>query len=339
MDISITIPVYNASDHIEKCLDSIFNQKFNGSLEVVAVDDNSTDNSFSLLETYSKNESRLKVFKHQENKKQSIARATALLHSSGKYILNIDADDWLLPNMLQIIFNKIKNSDSDVLAFNHFIEKSDGKKIINKTIKKEFITYNKNIVLKDFVGNIWDKLIKRNLVEELLIHKETIQSGEDLLYSLEILLKANKFYMCKELVYVYKLNKNSITHKINNYEMIQSRIQLIQILNKIDKKYLIDPFIYNFIIHKTLKTVYIFSFFILLSRQSPDKKLTELYNILNSSNKVDHNILIKIKRTKNLFYSFLYTIKYNDIKENIYLMKQIFANFSIKLFFRWKKYA
>lgn len=128
-DISIIIPVYNVEKYLIRCLDSVFKQKFSGSIEVIAVDDASTDNSLSLLYEYQKEENRLQIVEHKVNQKLSVARLTGMKKSTGEFVMHVDSDDWLQDNSLESLYLKCREVDADVVVYNYIKEDSFGKNI------------------------------------------------------------------------------------------------------------------------------------------------------------------------------------------------------------------
>lgn len=213
MDISIIIPVYNVEKYLIRCLDSIFNQEFSGTFEVIAVDDGSTDSSLSLLKEYQKNEQRLQVIEHLVNKKLSIARNTGMSQAIGKYIMNIDSDDYLLPGSLEKLRLKSQETNADIIAFDFVRESTKGKLESGYKIDKTFITDDKLLVQKYFYGNIVSKLIKSDISKDLISGSIPVNSGEDLLYCTELLLRANKICVVADKYYVYCINDFSITNR------------------------------------------------------------------------------------------------------------------------------
>ena len=116
--ISVIIPVYNVELYLEQCLNSVLVDNNVDKIEVVCVNDGSTDNSLSLCEMFAKRYNNVKVIS-QPNAGLSAARNTGLLHASGQYVCFLDSDDYLLPNALKIIKEQIKNnSDVDVMCCN-----------------------------------------------------------------------------------------------------------------------------------------------------------------------------------------------------------------------------
>jgi glycosyltransferase involved in cell wall biosynthesis len=237
MDISIIIPVYNAEKYLVRCLESIFNQRFSGTFEVIAVDDASTDNSLQLLRTYQHNESRLQIVALDSNKKQPIARSKGMDASKGNYIMHVDADDWLLPDALEILLQKCKKTNADVIVFNIIRKDNSGNTWPFNPIKKELITKNKLEVQKHFYGAICNKIVKREIAQDLISSEKGINSTEDLLYASEILFRADTIYLVPSNFYVYFMNIDSVTHTLGYEKYLNNQSIIMEQLEKIITRY------------------------------------------------------------------------------------------------------
>lgn len=250
MDISIIIPVYNVEKYLFRCLDSIFNQCFSGTFEVIAVDDASTDNSLQLLRSYQQKEGRLRIIALAVNSKQPIARSSGMKASTGNYIMHVDADDWLLPNALEILLQKCKKTNADVVVFNGIRIDSDGKTWPLSFIKKELTTINKLKVQKFFFGAVWNKIVKREIAQNLISDEKGVNTTEDLLFSTEILLRAITINLEPTNFYVYFLNRDSVTHTLNYEQYLNNQIIILEQLSKIIAKYNPD--------HKLVKNILVY---------------------------------------------------------------------------------
>ena len=113
--VSVIVPVYNVEKYLKDCLDSVVNQTLED-IEIICVNDGSTDNSLAILEEYAEKDSRIKIIT-QENKGLGGARNTGLYHANGEYISFIDSDDWIELNTFEELYNMSKNLDLDMLMF------------------------------------------------------------------------------------------------------------------------------------------------------------------------------------------------------------------------------
>jgi glycosyltransferase involved in cell wall biosynthesis len=233
MDISIIIPVFNAEKYLLRCLDSIFNQNFSGSFEVIAIEDGSSDRSLQVLKKYQEIEVRLKIIEHVVNKKQSVARANGMKVSLGDYIMHVDADDWLLPEALENLYRKCLETDVDVVVYNYIRENNEGKITLVKKIKKQLITNDKLKILHHFFHVSCNKIVKRVLIEDMITGQVSIGNAEDLLYGIEILLRAKKICLVPEYYYAYFINTESITWKVNLETLINNQKIIYNELQKI----------------------------------------------------------------------------------------------------------
>ena len=115
--ISIIVPVYNVEPYIGKCLDSILEQTYSN-YEVLLIDDGSTDNSGVICDEYSALDGRFRVF-HQKNSGVSAARNFALIRSEGAYIMFVDSDDFIHPQMLEILYTNLNSGEYDFAMCNY----------------------------------------------------------------------------------------------------------------------------------------------------------------------------------------------------------------------------
>lgn len=113
MKISIIIPVYNVEKYLRECLDSVLNQTLTD-IEIICINDGSTDNSLQILEEYAAKDERIKII-NQENKGLACARNTGINNATGKYIFFLDSDDYLLPNVISELYDNAQNFDVDIL--------------------------------------------------------------------------------------------------------------------------------------------------------------------------------------------------------------------------------
>lgn len=118
--ISVIIPVYNVKPYVEKCLDSILAQTYSD-LEVLVIDDGSTDGCGEICDRYAKADHRIQVF-HTENRGLSAARNLGLNHAHGHYIGFVDSDDWVEPDMYEMLFNLAKLTDADIVTCRYYKE-------------------------------------------------------------------------------------------------------------------------------------------------------------------------------------------------------------------------
>lgn len=125
--ISVMVPVYNTSKYLEKCLESIVNQSLKD-IEIICVNDGSTDNSFEILKKFSNKDKRIIVI-NKKNGGLTSARNTALKIAKGEYCLNIDSDDWIEQGYFEVMYNKAKEDDLDIVISDFYKEFTAEKKL------------------------------------------------------------------------------------------------------------------------------------------------------------------------------------------------------------------
>lgn len=326
IDISVIIPVYNVEHHLERCVESVINQSFNGKLEIILVDDGSTDNSFSIMLSLVKKygEEVIKIIQHDINKKLSQARKTGFIKSRGKYIWNVDSDDWIEKGALQELYNITIKNNVDVVLFNAQYHDGYSESVMDFSNIESGI-YSKECFVKFqsyFSGAIWRKLIKRSIIDENYeLFKVSINSGEDYLYGLELLSKARKLYFTNKAYYNYFYNKDSITKTVSQLDLLCNSVLLYDVVVRIMKKYhLNDLKVFKYFSENTYCT-YIFRLLILklnskeFSRISMDvidktsSSINEMLLITSSKfyiNKGDLKIMKLLK--KNIEYYGLITV-------------------------------
>lgn len=211
--ISIIIPVYNAEKYIHRCIKSVVNQSYK-ELEIIAVNDGSTDDSLSICETLAAQDNRIKVFS-QINGGVSKARNTGLRLAKGKYVMFLDSDDYMLPDMCKTMLDVLHNKQADCVICG--IKEPEGglwcpqKNIYYSTLedfKKDFV-YQLNTEL---LSPCWNKIFKRQLITCLF--NEEISFGEDLIFDLEYLNNCHKLsFITTPLVFHEKQVVGSLVTK------------------------------------------------------------------------------------------------------------------------------
>ena len=201
--ISIIVPVYNTEKYLNKCLDSLVNQTYKN-IEIICVNDESPDNSLSILEEYAKKDSRVRVI-NKKNAGASEARNTGLSEASGEYIMFLDSDDWIETDTCMIALDNMKKHNVDVVMWPYLREYADKsiKKVIytedvlfetEEDIKKLHISFAgpveaflKNPENADALSTVWGKLYKKSVIADTkFIDIREIGSHEDGLFNLYV---------------------------------------------------------------------------------------------------------------------------------------------------------
>ncbi len=250
--ISIIIPVYNAESYLNQCLDTVINQSLDD-IEIILINDGSTDNSLDICYKYSKKDSRVKVI-DKKNEGPSVARNLGITSASGKYICFIDADDWIELDMCKKLYNDIEFNNADFIMCN-FIKQTEGQEelidsgINSKILCGKDITYSLIIPLIEKKGigihklatfrGPWGKLYKREtILQNKISFKKDLIIGEDFMFNCEYLIEAKKVVINKEYFYNYRINNSSITIKykencLNKYKLLVNYLEKFLEKNKI----------------------------------------------------------------------------------------------------------
>lgn len=167
--ISIIIPVYNVEKYLNNCIDSVIKQSHKN-LEIILIDDGSTDTSPSICDSYKKKDQRIKVI-HKTNRGLSDARNAGILKATGKYIGFVDSDDEINKEMFAILHNNINKYNADISVCNYYFIRQDKK--INKPYTNEVLVTNTEEALdllysnKKFGNFAWNKLYKKGLFDNI----------------------------------------------------------------------------------------------------------------------------------------------------------------------------
>lgn len=215
--ISIIVPIYNASEYLDQCIKSILNQTYT-ELEVVLIDDGSTDSSAGICAKYQKTDKRIQLIS-QENRGSVAARRTGIDAAKGEYIGFVDADDYIEPDMFEKLYCKIKEHDAD---FIHSGMISEGKKIYGYSESfVDFSVLDRASYIRDNIFEkptmffaLWSKLFRADLIKDAFADLPDAQNfGEDLLCLCNYLAKCKTFYMYKEAFYHYRMCESSLSHQ------------------------------------------------------------------------------------------------------------------------------
>ena len=318
--ISVVIPMYNSEKSIDRCIKSIINQSYKN-IEIIVIDDGSTDNSKKICEKLAMKDSRIKVLT-QTNSGVATARNNGMKEAKGKYLCFIDSDDWIESKMIEICYNKLIKEKVDVIRCNMFTE--NGKDLQDVDITSISKKYNENEIKSNLIDKIlngklsayvWLLLIKKNNEIKNLRFSKDIIILEDTLFYIEMLLKVKSIYVLNKRLYHYCMNEEGLTLSYTNAE---NKIKGIIKYKKRVKKILIEEEIYNDEREKEINTVltnfimhYIYGLYLQKKYLKKIIKDMDIKDILKNINLDNISLYNKIQ------------IK-NIISENVYYMKLLF---------------
>ena len=229
--VSVIIPVYNVEQYLSKCLDSITTQVYKN-LEIIVVDDGSTDNSSGVIKKFQKKDQRIKTI-IQENKGLSAARNIGIEIASGDFIMFVDSDDWISTDTIKEAVDLIENQKADLVFWSYikeYLDKSIPKMLFNE--QKVFDKYQSRSLCRRIAGlyqhelrfpedadslvTVWGKLYKKELLDNVKFTDTKFVGNEDALFNLEVFQNIKKaVYLNKPFYHYRKNNSNSYT---SNYK-------------------------------------------------------------------------------------------------------------------------
>lgn len=201
--ISIIIPVYNAQNSISRCLNSILNNSFND-VEIIAINDGSSDDSWKILQEYEKNNSgKIRIF-NQENQGVAITRNRGIGYAEGEFIMFIDNDDYVDKDYIASFVSKIEDFGSDIVIGGY--RRTDGKKTLFE-IKLQNVSWSKYMIMAP-----WAKIYRRKFLLEKKLEFLNNNIGEDVYFNLQVINLTNKIKIINYCGYNWFFNKKSVSN-------------------------------------------------------------------------------------------------------------------------------
>lgn len=267
--VSVIIPVYNAQTYLERCLDSVVNQTLKD-IEIICVDDCSTDDSVKILEKYALKDYRIKVIKRTENGGESRARNTGLENVTGEYIAFVDNDDTIDLDFFEKLYQKAKEENADMARGEAEYISYKGKSFKNKCY---IINTAKNKLY--FSNEWWCAIYKTSLIKENNIFLEPgMLISADVIFLIKAVLSANKVATVENIYYHHIDREDSGFSKVLSKEKILSGVKAIEIITDLLNERNIDktnPEGYDWIYKEQ------FNIFLNLHYHNNDEKLIALY--------------------------------------------------------------
>lgn len=208
--ISIIVPVYNAENTLDRCIVSAISQSYT-SIEILLIDDGSTDKSGAKCDEWSAKDSRIKVF-HKINGGVSSARNYGLEKSQGDYILMLDSDDELVKSACEVLMRKIE--DYDIVIFRAKDDELIASNRLCYCSLAEFRVDFCKLLNSGLLSNSWNKFYKKNLIKGGF--PVDMSFGEDLVFSLCYLKRCNRILIISDGLYIYNTdNEQSLSRSLN----------------------------------------------------------------------------------------------------------------------------
>ena len=311
MKYSVIIPVYNVEKYIDRCLKSIISQNYDD-LEIIVIDNGSTDSSGIICDTYASEYSNISVY-HIENHGVGSARNFGLSKARGEFIYFVDSDDYLVGNLFADFADKLV-SDLDLVVFSYYnsfeedlIEKSRTEKSLpfkGNYDKDGFIKIFKELFLSDMLYTVWNKIYRREFLLENNLSFEQYELGEDVRFNLNVYRNVNRTFLFQDSYYVYVIGRKGSAMSSYNPKRIQYQLQELKMVDSLLSDWHLD----SFDLDQTIKARILMSNIYNISKQNTQ-----------FSSKVEY--VKDICENKDI-KSFIHTEE-NDLKPFInYLLKQ-----------------
>ena len=316
--VSVIMPVYNAEEFLDKSVSSVINQTYKN-LEILLIDDCSTDNSYNILKEYANKDNRIKLFHNEQNKHVSATRNVGIKNATGKYLYFIDSDDFIDNDYIEHLVKTAEKENADIVVNMHIYKYYNNKKRLHNYTKtfyeKKHLNQNELWIVKRS-SVVWNKLYKRDLQEAYnILFPENVKLFEDSYFDIIMISRAkNIVFANANSFYNYRIdNQNSLTKNINQAIIFDNAFYIIKEMFNYFKKY-------NLL----------------------DKKSIYDITILESSIFEDNYYMYSIKQREENYQkvrNFILNIK-NDIllNKNLYLDSEIDFINNIEKYITYKDY-
>lgn len=268
--VSIIVPVYNAEMYLEQCVDSLLQQTYQN-VEIILVDDGSTDRSGNMCDIYAEKESRVKVY-HQENSGQAVARNVALTVAEGDYVIYVDSDDYVRIDYVEKLLELVFEYRVDIIQCyaQKFWENGKAETLKIKENKVQIYTASEALrefcYQRKFYAGPCAKIIRKELMEGLEFPSN--MGYEDLAIMYRLIGKASRIALAPEVMYFYRQHINSTMHTVFS----DKKVDRIRIAEEM-KSYIEQNYPEN---RQAMKTRYLLANLQLLMDLPYEKKYKEL---------------------------------------------------------------
>lgn len=208
-DVSIIVPVYNVEKYLRECVDSLIRQTLKN-IEIILVDDGSSDSSGAICDEYMQKDSRIKVI-HKRNEKQHLARISGLKEASSPFITFCDADDRLMPNAVESMYISLNHENAD-LAIGGTIRGSKKNTRAKRPVDNEVIVVSDFNELPYKMNSLWGKLYKKEIIKKSFDSVPVFIDHEDFPVYTKYLSQIKKIVVVNGFCYWYRQRKSSWSH-------------------------------------------------------------------------------------------------------------------------------
>lgn len=241
--VSIIIPVHNAEEYLSSCIESILKQTYSD-IEIIIINDYSTDNSGIICKQYKEKDSRINVLEHKKCEGVSKSRNDGLSIATGIYIAFVDADDTIDERFIQKLVSHIEDNDIVITGYKKFCNKYEKRYVLSKEQCEGWDSLFFHILCSNLIGGYcFNKMYKKKILDDLSFDSN-ISISEDFIFLLKYLKNCTKYAYIPETLYEYRVNpksainsgKNKKTFNPNIISCIEAMKIIDQLMNEESKK-------------------------------------------------------------------------------------------------------
>lgn len=240
--VSVIIPVYGVEKFIERCSRSLFSQTLKDGVEFIFVDDATPDNSIKIIRDvindYPDRKEQVKIVTHDHNKGLPQARNTGLATAEGEYIFHCDSDDYIEPNLLELMCNVAESNDADFVWCNWFLTLADHERCMTEPTPNSPENAVKLMLSGAMKFNVWNKLVKRKLYRDNNISfPEHDGMGEDMTMMMLCANASRTAYVSEPLYHYVKTNTGAFSNTYSDQHLIQLRRNVDRVTQYLTSKF------------------------------------------------------------------------------------------------------
>ncbi len=330
---SVIMPVYNAEKYLHKCLDSLKEQTLKN-IEIICVDDGSSDESLNILKQYANTDKRFVILK-QQNSGAAAARNNGIAIAKGEYLIFLDSDDYFSTELLEKSLTQAQNFNADIVIFKAlaFNTSSNKTRCLNDRISDYLQFYNKTFSVKDMPDDIfnsfliapWNKLYSKKFIEQNNLYFQNLKRSNDLFFTTSALAKAERIILLDEVLTYYRTATKTNLQAGN----AKTPFEFYKALKNL-KEFLIEQNLYKLTQKSYIKLVLETSFYNINSIKNKDIK-RKLIKFMNTEGFALLGIydFPKIYKLDFGLYSLLKFAEYG----NLLLFKSVYIIYKIKQYF------
>ena len=225
--VSVIIPMYGVEKYIEHCAKSLFEQTMKEDIEFIFVDDASPDQSVEILNNvlkkYAQRKEQVKIIRHEKNHGLAAARKTGVKVAKGQYIIHCDSDDWVEPNMYELLYDEAKRTNADIVGCDIIEEYQSGSKLLKQDFEIPILDQCKlmlNVGTRNLERYVWNRMFRRSLYNKVGLNNPDVNLWEDICVTIPAHTLAKKVsYVPKGLYHYNRGNSNSLVSSFNDKKL------------------------------------------------------------------------------------------------------------------------